>query len=638
MGDKHVTAFRSSKIPALIGLLASRPGPWIREQVASLLWPDRLATEGRHNLRQIALHIRQLMGDGVIDGSYQTISLNSAVETDLHVLLGLEQNEGPIDSNLTISERALSLCRGEFLEGFTDEWIMAVRSRCDRALVTALLHLADRDMKASPESSLKYVNRAIDIEPFMDRARARKIRILKLLGEDTAAHLEFASYRDLLLEQFGIVPSGFVSDSLKWKPESSDRSTDTPRLSIPVRTNEQDVDFLISEDSPSEALALATAFVPVWIGRGKLKVGLGVLDSILQSGHQFSTKAVEQRGRVAYARLLVEDGQYGIARTMVESLLPTLDDPPARARALICLAHACNAAHQGETAARYAAMALGTAELSPELLAEERVEALRRGAEAAIVMDRTKVAEDLSRRAVILAKELGLWRSYINASVVAASVRLRGGHKQEAAIAIREALDFVRDKSGIEVSRARVRMARFLEEAGDVGIAEDGYRRGIEEARAFDDDYGLCMHLTYLGDYLTSVGKAEESLIYHEEARKIRSEFDQKLGLATSLRGIGKARVQLGQFEEAQASLSEGVRLFRECDAPLGEASVYYELARLAQIRHDPERARRLAKRVKQLLTGCSPLVLGTIGPYADTLLMDADRIIAKPDQVLAGC
>ncbi len=57
-----VNAFRSHRVPALFGLLVSRPGLHLRDEVSDLLWPAMEPQRARHNLRQTLVYLREVLG------------------------------------------------------------------------------------------------------------------------------------------------------------------------------------------------------------------------------------------------------------------------------------------------------------------------------------------------------------------------------------------------------------------------------------------------------------------------------------------------------------------------------------------------------------------------------------------------
>jgi adenylate cyclase len=135
---------------AIIGYLVAQPHfTASREQLAWQLWGDAGAEQARQNLRQ-ALHRlrRHLQGFG-LDALVlrdQTVALNSA-SVDCSLPLFAMQAES---SDVSVLERAVSVYRGPFLDGFQsgrdtfEDWLRAERARYERLAMRAINDLAAR--------------------------------------------------------------------------------------------------------------------------------------------------------------------------------------------------------------------------------------------------------------------------------------------------------------------------------------------------------------------------------------------------------------------------------------------------------------------------------------------------------------
>lgn len=613
---RAVSAFRSNRIPALLGLLSTKTGPWPREAVAATLWPDSSAVEGRHNLRQTVLYTRNLLGEEAIVGDRQTLELGPEVETDVQILLRTGDSRQSPEMSLTTAEQAIAAYRGEFLEGLEDEWIPAVREQCARIYVTALMLLSESLLELEPVRALELADLAVQVEPFLDSARARKIQALRSLGEDAAAHREFGNYRQLLAEELGIEPSNLVTDILN-VPRSKNRQK--------ARESEADepIKFLLSGNRPRQGLELATARVPFWIAKGQYDEGASLLRQALEANARHPDFPTFQRARVALAELLSAAGRQSEAAQTLSADLPELEDPLARARSLILQARIAMSAYRPNDGANFARQALEIAE--SHNLAEERMDGYRCAAEIAFQMEDLQEAEERAQACVQMARSLDDWDTFARAVSLLAITQHRSGRHLQARYSTTQALNELSDKdSSRGATFTRVRIYRLLEEMGEREQAEAGYRRGVVEARRLNDVFGLGIALTYLGDLLTSKGAYEEALEYHLEAHALRRKAEDRLGEATSLRGIGRAYLALGKLEEAGTALRESVRLFDSA----GQASVLYELARVCQQAGEREMALRLARQAAHLLRGMSRLTLLTIGPSGDSLVAEAEELV----------
>ena len=154
MDGVPLTAFESNKVRALLAYLAVEADlPHSRESLASLLWPDYPQQAAMTYLRNALADLRLLLGDRQAQTPYlkiihDLVQFNGDADCSLDVrnFFVLTSKPGEIDQ----LERAVSLYRGEFLEGFTlkdcrefDDWCYFMRERVRNQASAALRQLAD---------------------------------------------------------------------------------------------------------------------------------------------------------------------------------------------------------------------------------------------------------------------------------------------------------------------------------------------------------------------------------------------------------------------------------------------------------------------------------------------------------------
>jgi DNA-binding SARP family transcriptional activator len=168
-------AISSQKGRALLGYLAMQPEHWARrEELANLLWGDRVDEYARHNLRQCLAILREELG---------------AVAPDLLVLqrdaLGLRKQSLAVDALEFVAvsgaagpsqlDRAVKLYRGEFLAGNAidvepfQRWVMVERSRL-HAIAAGLFERCARqsDARGDGPQAIKAAERLIALEPLRE--------------------------------------------------------------------------------------------------------------------------------------------------------------------------------------------------------------------------------------------------------------------------------------------------------------------------------------------------------------------------------------------------------------------------------------------------------------------------------------
>src|SRR5947209_7528508 len=143
--------FSTRKELALLIYLAVEGRIHLRKTLSELFWPEGDAKHGRAALRITLLHLRHLLSEGadvdpashlLITGDTLGLDFTSGVDLDLHTLHeawrlsrasthpALTMPEDARHSLLGQLQRAISLVRGEFLEGFSlrdapafDDWV-----------------------------------------------------------------------------------------------------------------------------------------------------------------------------------------------------------------------------------------------------------------------------------------------------------------------------------------------------------------------------------------------------------------------------------------------------------------------------------------------------------------------------------
>ena len=132
-----VDRFQTQKTGALLAYLALNPsGTHAREQLAELLWPEGDPTAIRNRLNQAVSSLRRQLhppesASMVLLADHRSIGLNrEAIETDveefLRSLRAADRARERTDK-IRFLRRAVTLYRGELLNGYYEEWVLAER-------------------------------------------------------------------------------------------------------------------------------------------------------------------------------------------------------------------------------------------------------------------------------------------------------------------------------------------------------------------------------------------------------------------------------------------------------------------------------------------------------------------------------
>ncbi len=126
LGEAPVVCGRlAARLLALLALRAPREVE--RAWLAETLWPDAEESRARFYLRRTLLELRELLGECLIaEGSRLRLSCHSDFQEFEVALRRLD------------SQAAAALHTGPFLAGWSDEWVLVERTRCELALQAGL--------------------------------------------------------------------------------------------------------------------------------------------------------------------------------------------------------------------------------------------------------------------------------------------------------------------------------------------------------------------------------------------------------------------------------------------------------------------------------------------------------------------
>src|SRR5947207_956085 len=212
----QVLLFSTRKELALLIYLAVEGRVHARKNLSELFWPEGDAMHGRAALRITLLHLRHLLGEcaGVEHVSHLAITrdtlgldLTSDVELDLHTLHeAWRLARASTNTILTMPEdvhrslfdqlqRATSLARGEFLEGFSlrdapafDDWARFQREYWHVRTSEVFDRFSQLQFEAGELApALETVNRWLVLAPLQEEAYRRLMRLHFAAGDRAAA-------------------------------------------------------------------------------------------------------------------------------------------------------------------------------------------------------------------------------------------------------------------------------------------------------------------------------------------------------------------------------------------------------------------------------------------------------------------
>jgi DNA-binding SARP family transcriptional activator len=213
-----VTGFKSNKVRALLAYLAVEADqPHHREVLAGLLWPDWPERDALSNLRYALSNLRRVIGDRTAQPPLLRITrdtLQFNTDSDFSLDIAVLADSGKGLGGLSDLEKAISLYRGSFLEGFSlpdaapfEEWALLTRERLARQMSSVLLRLsAGYEERGEYEKAQACARRQLELDPWDEVAHRQLMRTLALLGQRSAALAQYETCHRVLAEELGVEP------------------------------------------------------------------------------------------------------------------------------------------------------------------------------------------------------------------------------------------------------------------------------------------------------------------------------------------------------------------------------------------------------------------------------------------------
>jgi len=201
-----------------------------RDELATLLWPDLPQVAARNNLRQTLHRLRTALGESEDASPFlvttsEGIGIRSADywcdvnEFTVRLAHWRAHEHGP-DQPLCPAciehlRRAVELYRGDFLRGFSipdseefETWALFQQEDLHHQALDALNALAAALLSEGDYAgAARYAGQQIELEPWLERAHAQRMRALALDGQRSAALRQFEICRDALAAELSLGPS-----------------------------------------------------------------------------------------------------------------------------------------------------------------------------------------------------------------------------------------------------------------------------------------------------------------------------------------------------------------------------------------------------------------------------------------------
>jgi DNA-binding SARP family transcriptional activator len=220
---RQVPGMRARKVQEFLSyLLLSKQRQIQREKLADRLWQHVDSTYAKKYLRQALWQLQRAYEAeaGAEDGRLLAVDQDwIGVQGDAPLWVDARELERAYESAIEappgelvplLRERlrsAVSLYRGELLEGWYYDWCVYHRDTY-RSMYLSLLHhlMVDAEATANSEAGLVYGRRALQEDRASERTHALMMRLHHMSGDRTAALRQFDLCETALREDLGVVP------------------------------------------------------------------------------------------------------------------------------------------------------------------------------------------------------------------------------------------------------------------------------------------------------------------------------------------------------------------------------------------------------------------------------------------------
>jgi len=174
---------KSQSLLAYAVLHRDRPQP--RDRLVGLYWGDRAEDKARRSLRTALWHIRRCLPEGSIRSDPHTVQFDPQGD----VWLDVDEFESLVaHDDIASLQAAVALYRGDFLDGFYDDWIINERYRLESLATEARARLMlAQEARGEHQVALGTALRLLDHDPRRGDAHRLAMRAYCRLGQRNAA-------------------------------------------------------------------------------------------------------------------------------------------------------------------------------------------------------------------------------------------------------------------------------------------------------------------------------------------------------------------------------------------------------------------------------------------------------------------
>lgn len=203
----------------LVAALVLGDRPMRRSDLSLRLWPDVPPARAGARLRQTLWRLNQATAGAVLRASNTTITLADDVEVDYgtaSALISAVSRAGGAAMGGDGPPHAWSLLRHPLLYSWDDDWLVPFQEKWKWQRVQTLEQLAETFLRLRQHSAaLELADAAAQADPLRESPRRIAVQSCLSVGEVADAHRRYRLYRELLVSELGVAPSGAIPQLLR---------------------------------------------------------------------------------------------------------------------------------------------------------------------------------------------------------------------------------------------------------------------------------------------------------------------------------------------------------------------------------------------------------------------------------------
>lgn len=181
-----------------------------RSRLAGLFWCDFPEARAQRNLNNTLWRLRHTLPEDYFVVADDTIAFNTASDYWLDVA-EFERQVAEKDNSPSARQRlqaAITLYRGDFLEGWYEDWALVEAERLRLLYIHGLQDLGNwYRTQGEFVQALDCARRSLAVDPLREEIHYRVMELYAALGQREAALTQFATCQRVLKNELGILPS-----------------------------------------------------------------------------------------------------------------------------------------------------------------------------------------------------------------------------------------------------------------------------------------------------------------------------------------------------------------------------------------------------------------------------------------------